>query len=65
MILLLTPLVLVVMLFGGLAPWWIAGRHAIPARERLPLERMTIQDCLATLRRGADWWVPDTLRDDD
>lgn len=51
-------LVLIAALVGaGLTPWWFVGRHAIPARERLPLGQLGWNGHVATLRRGARWWL--------
>ena len=42
---------------AGLTPCWFVGRHAIPARERLPLGQLGWNGHVATLRRGARWWL--------
>ncbi|MGO1165371.1 MAG: hypothetical protein ACTMHL_02010 [Janibacter sp.] len=56
---LLTALVLVA---AGLTPWWVAGHYSIPARERLTVREMDLPDVIATLRRGANAFVPAHLR---
>lgn len=57
-----TLLTALVLLAAGLAPWWFAGHYGIPARERLAVREMDLPDILATLRRGADFFVPAYLR---
>lgn len=44
---------LAVLLAAGHIPWWLAGRAAIPARERLPVRELGWIGIYATLRRGA------------
>lgn len=58
-----TPLTTGLLLLTGLTPWWVAGRYAIPARERLPLDEMDLPTVVVTLRRGADLFVPDRFRE--
>ncbi|WP_157087442.1 hypothetical protein [Piscicoccus intestinalis] len=51
-------IVLIAALIGaGLTPWWFVGRLTIPARERLPLRQLGWHGHVATLRRGARWWI--------
>lgn len=57
-----TLLTALTLLLAGLAPWWIAGRFSIPARERLALGEMDLTSVIATLRRGANAFVPAHLR---
>lgn len=62
MSILATIAVLSVLLLAGLAPWWVAGRHLVPATERLPLDELGVDGVVATLRRGANMYVPATLQ---
>lgn len=55
-------LVLLTLLLVSLAPWWLAGRYSIPARERLPVHELDPPTVALTLRRGADAFVPAHLR---
>ena len=50
--------VLSVLFVAGLAPWWVAGRHLTPATERVALNQLGVDGVIATLRRGADMYVP-------
>ncbi len=55
--------VLSLLFLAGLTPWWIAGRHLVPASERVALSELGVDGVIATLRRGAGMYVPATLRD--
>lgn len=57
-----TVAILSVLLVAGLSPWWVAGRHLVPAQERVALAELGFDGVVATLRRGANMYVPVTLR---
>lgn len=54
--------VLAVLLVAGLSPWWVAGRHLVPAQERVALNELGVDGIVATLRRGANMYVPATIQ---
>lgn len=58
MSILATITVLAVLLVAGLSPWWVAGRHLTPTSERVALNELGIDGIVATLRRGANMYVP-------
>lgn len=57
-----TIAVLAVLLVAGLSPWWVAGRHLVPGSERLALNELGLSGIVATLRRGANMYVPATIQ---
>lgn len=67
----LLQLVYAVVIAGAsLAPAWVAGRRAIPARERLPWRELDLVMAARTLARGAAairpvavWERPDSHRE--
>lgn len=56
-----TIAVLAVLLVAGLSPWWVAGRHLTPGTERVALSELGLSGIVATLRRGANMYVPATI----
>lgn len=57
-----TIAVLAVLLVAGLSPWWVAGRHLTPGSERTALNELGLSGIVATLRRGANMYVPATTQ---
>lgn len=53
---------LLVFLVLSTAPWWVAGRYSIPARERMRVGEMDAGMILGTFVRGARWFIPHHLR---
>lgn len=51
-------IVLSVLFVAGLAPWWVAGRYVGTTDERTALKDLGLTGVIATLRRGADMYVP-------
>ncbi|NYF98131.1 hypothetical protein [Janibacter cremeus] len=54
--------VLAVLLVAGLSPWWVAGRYLTPVSERVALNELGLPGIVATLRRGANMYVPATIQ---
>lgn len=50
--------ILAVLLVAGLSPWWVAGRYVGTTHERTALKDLGLAGVIATLRRGADMYVP-------
>lgn len=57
-----TVAILSVLLVAGLSPWWVAGRYLTPAHERLALNELGAEGIVATLRRGANMYVPAAIQ---
>lgn len=57
-----TVAILSVLLVAGLSPWWVAGRYLTPAQERVALNELGTEGIVATLRRGANMYVPAAIQ---